>query len=111
MARQHTFEGLSGNKYDATVYALRKAVTSIPGVYLACNRKAGEINPLRIGEADDVYDRMVTQYESNEPLKKACTAGATKFCVIPVEGGKDARVAIQNDLIDKYRPRFNPIRA
>ena len=107
MIEYFTFYDENETPYNFQVYTTDTLFNPIAGVYMFTKRwidTQGKIwhRLLYIGEAQSFKDRPLNS--NHEEWANAVALGFNCICVYPTNGD---RVAIQDDLIDKYDPPLN----
>ena len=97
--------GLSGITYNLDVFRLGTSVPHYAGVYILCKKKDQIWSIYYVGEAEDIGDRLS---DSQHPGRDcAMRQGASFVATTQVEGGKEARLCVEQDLLDAYAPPCN----
>lgn len=109
MASTVTWPGQSGKSYSTELCVFGRAFHNYPGVYIVCKPAStnGRWDALYVGETDDFNRRLNTEWANHHRLDCIKRNGATNVCVIVVNGGKEARTAIETDLRNRLDPPCN----
>lgn len=97
--------GSSGTRYEMNIRRLGTSIPHYAGVYVLCKRRQNVWSSYYIGQAEDIGDRLS---ESNH-LGRDCAMrqGASFVATTQVEGGKEARLTVERDLLAAYAPPCN----
>ena len=88
--------------------SIRRLGTSIPhyaGVYVLCKPGQTMWSSYYIGQAEDIGERL----SASNHLGRDCAMrqGASFVATTQVEGGEEARLSVERDLLDAYAPPCN----
>lgn len=81
-----------------------KNLTHNPGVYQMINAK-GEV--LYVGKARNLKKRVTSYFRENQSVKTTALMGATHHIEVVVTYTENEALLLENNLIKKYKPRYN----
>lgn len=105
MTIKWNWPGLGHNVYEFDVYQIPVVLPSRSGVYIICKAVIGGFQPLYVGEAADLFDRLNTRAKNHEGLKRADRLGATHIGYLLA--GPAQRVGIETELRHRLNPPCN----
>jgi hypothetical protein len=107
MAVTVTWPGTS-RTYDTILCEFGKPFYANSGVYIFCKPAANNRwTAIYVGETEDFNDRLNTNLKNHHRWDCIKREGATNVCIIPVQGGKTTRVAVETDLRNNLDPPCN----
>lgn len=97
--------GSSGTKYPMQITRLGGSVPSYAGVYILCRRQDHIWSTYFVGEAEDIRNCL----GESRHLGRDCAMrqGASYVATTVVDGGQDARMRVEEDIIKAYQPPCN----
>lgn len=104
-----TLKGTSGTSYDFEVHNVGTNFNAIAGVYALLSSSGSPYSVLYIGEAQSLFQRLNIDPESGNHDGYDCARrrALTHIAVRRVNGGKQARLDVEADLVDYYDPVCN----
>lgn len=96
------FKGKSGTKYSFYIFSLDYNCSEVPAVYIMAKHKFSSFTPIYIDQTDNLKKNYSVQ--SQESIIKQYKIDY--LCVL-VEEDEYKRLAIEKDLIKKYKPPCN----
>ncbi|GBF59401.1 hypothetical protein PbB2_03101 [Candidatus Phycosocius bacilliformis] len=106
MSDHHICEwvGVSGTKYQYTVYLLPKDLPAKPGNYVFCKIDTNKRwIPIYMGQTENLSER----FDGHHAMPCIKNHQATHIHVHVNVGGKQARLGEEKDLLRSYRPPCN----
>jgi len=108
MPQYISWNGISGKTYQTELCIPEKPFVSNPGVYIFCKQLVtGHWSPIYVGECECFNDRLNLNLANHHQISNLNKHGATHVCVVPVSGGKQARVNVETDLRHGLNPPCN----
>lgn len=105
MAALPKWFGISGQAYEFETFPVGTRFNHVSGVYVACRAlSTGVFEPLYVGEAVSLHDRLNIGFDRHDGLQRASRLGMTHIEVMLVSG-KANRLRIETDL----RHRLDPV--
>lgn len=100
--------GLNGRSYRFDLYPLHGTVFHrVPGVYVAMRSGAfGYMEHLYVGEAEDLYQRLITDRPSHSGLQCAIRRGATHIAATIISD-RSVRLNTETQLRHSLNPPCN----
>jgi hypothetical protein len=101
--------GASGQNYAMELREPGRPFVNSPGVYIFCRLDGSAANWVQIyvGETEDFNDRLNVNLQTHHCLDCIAREGATHVCVLEINGGKSARLAVETDLREATDPPCN----
>jgi hypothetical protein len=107
MATLPKWFGKSGQSYEFETFPVGTRFNHVSGVYVACKAlSTGVFEPLYVGEAESLHNRLNVEFEKHEGLQRASRLGMTHIEVMLVSG-KTNRLRIETDLRHGLDPVCN----
>ncbi|PKB59644.1 MAG: hypothetical protein BZY83_00825 [SAR202 cluster bacterium Casp-Chloro-G2] len=99
--REIYWPGKSGQKYKYRIYPIGQSFKGQPGNYIfAKETKPGRFAPIYIGETGDLSDR----FDNHHKMLCIQKQGATHIHVHGSSANRNARLAEESDLNDRWNP-------
>jgi hypothetical protein len=100
--------GASGARYDFIIPRSVYELPSSPAIYMKVKAEPnGYLWKAYVGEAEDVYRRVVLDEHSNDGHRRAALCGANGVVYIPAPHNESHRRAWEKDLIKGLNPLCN----
>jgi hypothetical protein len=109
MTNYVNWPGASGQNYAMELREPGRPFVASPGVYIFCRLDGPAANWVQIyvGETEDFNDRLNVNLQTHHCLDCIAREGATHVCVLAIDEGKTARLAVETDLRDAGDPPCN----
>jgi len=103
-ARTITWDGISGRENRYEIFPIGRSFKALPGNYIfAKETSPGTFVPIYIGQTKNLSER----FDDHHKMPCIKRNGATHIHVRINNGGENARLAEERDLIRRWNPRCN----